>query len=157
MRSKVFSLTVIWFISVISYVLGLYFPLISTRSQLLGITINSQSIRLFDSINLFYNNNEFFLAFIIFSFTIVLPIVKYIEIIIRLFSPNIICGFFSKILHLLDKWSMLDVFIVALLLLNFKMNSSIIVMKLMIGTTFLAISIVLRMLVTFVYDLNHRT
>jgi len=48
----------------------------------------------------------------------------------------------SKILALLDKWSMLDVFLVALLLLNFKMDSQIVVMKMRVGVAFLAFSVV---------------
>jgi len=41
---------------------------------------------------------------------------------------------------------MLDVFLVALLLLNYKMDTNIIVMKIRIGTSFLALSIIFRML-----------
>jgi hypothetical protein len=44
---------------------------------------------------------------------------------------------------------MLDVFLVALLLLNFKMDSNIIVMKIKVGVNFLAISILIRMYVSF--------
>ncbi|MFC2119359.1 paraquat-inducible protein A, partial [Bacteroidota bacterium] len=65
---------------------------------------------------------------------------------------------FSKktilILHSIDKWSMLDVFLVALLLLNFKMDSNIIVMKLKIGTTFIAVSVILRMLSSHFINLH---
>ena len=40
----------------------------------------------------------------------------------------------------------MTVFLVAILLVNFKMDSSIIIMKVKIGTTFIAISVILRML-----------
>jgi len=51
----------------------------------------------------------------------------------------------NKLRHL-DKWNMLDVFLVALLLLNFKMNSNFIVMQLKIGTTFIALAVIFRIL-----------
>jgi len=47
---------------------------------------------------------------------------------------------------------MLDVFLVALLLLNFKMDSNIIVMKLKIGTNFIALAVILRMLSSYLID-----
>jgi uncharacterized paraquat-inducible protein A len=52
----------------------------------------------------------------------------------------------TSFLSKLDKWSMIDVFLVALLLLNFKMDSNVIVMKLKTGTQFIAISVILRMI-----------
>ena len=45
----------------------------------------------------------------------------------------------------IDKWNMLDVFLVALLLLNFKMNGAIMAMDLEIGTTFIALAVLTRM------------
>ena len=53
---------------------------------------------------------------------------------------------------LLDKWNMIDVFIVALLLVNFKMGDSLIVMELQLGTAFLSISVITRILVIELID-----
>lgn len=135
---------VLLFLSCLTYYLGLVFPLLKTQTRLLSFTLKTENVRLFDSIKLFWNNNEFMLAAIIFVFTIVIPIIKYIELLIRNFWPEKTIKY-TKILKALDKWSMLDVFIVAILLLNFKLNSAIMIMSLMPGTTFLAISILLRM------------
>lgn len=143
----------IWIASVAFYAMGLYFPILVTRSQFLGFTLKRMEIRLFDSIELFYNNNEMALAIIIFAFTVLLPIAKYIELAIRILKPPKVESRYSKLLQVLDKWSMLDVFVIALLLMNFKLNSSFIVMQLMSGTTYLAISIVLRMGVSLSLDL----
>lgn len=130
--------------SIACYTLGLVLPLLQTQTRALGLTLKSNNVRLFDSIMLFWNSNEFSLAVIIFLFTIVLPIIKYVELLLRFLNVNF-AKKYSAWLKALDKWSMLDVFIVALLLLNFKLNSSIMVMRLMDGTTFLAVSILLRM------------
>lgn len=66
---------------------------------------------------------------------------KYIELAVRILRNKT-----SKMLQNLDKWNMLDVFLVALLLLNFKMQSKIMVMDLKIGTTFIALAVIFRML-----------
>ena len=112
------------------------------------IVLKYQEVKLFDSVKMFYESNNYILAAIIFLFTIVLPIIKFLELLNRNLTLFKTSDKVSHILHLLDKWSMLDVFLVALLLLNFKMDSNIIVMKLQIGTTFIALSIITRMFAT---------
>lgn len=103
--------------------------------QVLGFTIKRQEVRLFDSIKLFYNGHELALAIVIFAFTILLPIAKYIELLLRISAPKHTPNHYSKLLQALGKWSMLDVFVVALLIMNFKLHSSRIGMELMSGTT----------------------
>ena len=120
--------------------------MISTKQQVFGIALNFEKVWLFSSIKYFFKENEYLLATIILVFTFLLPIIKYFELLNRFFGW---VSFGEKTKHYLslsDKWSMLDVFIVALLIMNFKMDSSIIVMKIRIGTTFLAASIILRMI-----------
>jgi uncharacterized paraquat-inducible protein A len=125
------------------FILGLMYPILSTKHQILGITLKYQEVRLFDSVRMFYREHDYFLAAIIFLFTVMLPVVKYIDLITKIFVREMRYG---KFLQQLDKWSMLDVFLVALLLLNFKMDSNIIVMQLKIGTTFITLSVILRMI-----------
>jgi len=146
MRSKLF-IGFILLSSVFFYSLGLVFPLMGTKNQVLGIVWEYQDIRLFDSVRIFWLGHEYLLATIIFVFTIVFPVLKYIELLFKFLLKNPKSGRLRKITKHLDKWSMIDVFLVALLILNFKMDSSIIVMKLKIGTSFLAISVVLSVLV----------
>ena len=141
--------------SITFFVLGLIFPILATKQQVFGIVLKYQEVRLFDSVRIFYESKDYLLAVIIFLFTIILPVIKYLELSNRIFTIFIPSKKFSYILHLLDKWSMLDVFLVALLLLNFKLNSNIIVMKLKIGTSFIAISIIIRMFTTIL--INYKT
>jgi len=118
----------------------------------MGIVLESKNIRLYDSVLMFYNENEYLLAFIIFFFTIILPIVKYLDLFNKIFTIFDTSKNTSKILALLDKWSMLDVFLVALLLLNFKMDSQIVVMKMKVGVAFLAFSVITRIIFSsFIY------
>ena len=125
-------------ISIIFFGLGLYFPLFSTATKVI-FKFHSNAMNLFDSIIVFFSNSEYFLAIIILIFTIIMPILKYIELVICILWNKTI-----KPIRSLDKWNMLDVFLVALLLLNFKMNSIFIVMELKIGTTFIALAVIFR-------------
>lgn len=146
MRNRWFRIC-LWIASLVLFICGIFYPLMSTSTEIVGLRLTHEDIRLLDSVDLFLDENEYFIASLIFVFAFLLPIIKYIELAVRFIRPSIISGKLGKILHKLDKWSMLDVFIAAILILNFKMNSNIIVMELKMGTTYLALSVVLRMLV----------
>ena len=143
-------------VSVCFFILGLSTPIMATKKQLLGIVLDYQQIKLFDSVKIFYENGEFLLATIIFLFTIILPTFKFLEILNRALGLIRVPQRIDRLLHMLDKWSMLDVFLIALLLLNFKMNSTILVMQIKNGTLFLAIAILLRMLVSVIMDYQQK-
>lgn len=132
-------------VSTALFTLGLSFPIIATKQRLLGFNITYDELYLFSSIELFIHQSEWFLAIIITVFTVILPAVKYFELYNRAFDWIHFNARFQKFLFLADKWSMLDVFIVALLIMNFKLDSNIVKMDIKIGTTFLAVSILLRM------------
>lgn len=155
---KRITISLILLISIVFFVLGLIYPLLSTKQQVLGIVLKYEEVRLFDSIRMFYESNDYLLAIIILLFTIILPIIKFIELTNRIHKFINISRKINDFLHFIDKWSMLDVFLVALLLINFKMNSSIIVMKLKIGTTFIALSVIFRILSSNLIDIfiNHK-
>ena len=128
-------------LSIAFFAMGMYFPIMSTKTRALGVTWSYESITVFDSVALFFKAKEYFLAGVILLFTFILPVIEYISLIFRMWKKKT-----SKILQNLDKWNMLDVFLVALLVLNFKMNSNFIVMQIQIGTTFIAIAVILRIL-----------
>ncbi|SRX56221.1 paraquat-inducible protein A [Aequorivita sp. CIP111184] len=155
MRIK-YIITLFLSFSIIFFILGLTYPLLVTKQQVFGVILKYQEIKLFDSVKIFYKNNDYLLAAIIFLFTIILPIIKFLELLNRNLIFYAVPKKISHILHSLDKWSMLDVFLVALLLLNFKMDSNLIVMKLQIGTTFITLSIITRMITVAVMDYYHR-
>lgn len=136
---------IILLISIILFSLGVYYPLLSTKYEILRIGFGRQEVNIFDSVSLFYNSGDYFIAFIILLFTFILPIYKYAEVLVKklilkkeVISTNI------------DKWNMLDVFLVALLLLNFKMNDAFIVMKLEVGTIFIALAVLTRILSIYI-------
>lgn len=138
---------VFWIASVLFYILGLVYPLMSTQYQVLNIPLKSQQVTLFDSVRMFWNDNEYLIASIILVFTFIFPILKYIELALRLGTGKQ----FLK-LQSVDKWNMIDVFLVAMLLLNFKMNSRFIVMRLELGTNFIALAVLTRLVTILLID-----
>jgi len=140
-KTKKISGIIVLIISFVFFTLGMYFPLLSTHKQLI-FKFSYQELNIFQSIKMFFDDKEYFLAGIILVFTFIIPFVEYIRltfILVLKREGN------NKMLHL-DKWNMLDVFLVALLLLNFKMNSNFIVMQLKIGTTFISLAVIFRIL-----------
>lgn len=133
--------------SVTFYVLGLVYPLMSTRYQVLGIQLKHQEVTLFDSVRMFWESSEYLVASIILVFTFILPVLKYIELGLRLATGRQFLR-----LRSVDKWNMIDVFLVAMLLLNFKMNSRFIVMRLEMGTNFIAFAVLTRLAVILLVD-----
>lgn len=126
--------------SITFFVMGICTPLMSTKYQLLGIKLKYQEVTLFSSIQMFWESSDYLIALIILVFTFILPISKYVEL-----ALNLITGKSFPTLHNVDKWNMIDVFIVAMLMLNFKMNSSFIVMTLRMGTNFIALAVLTRL------------
>lgn len=133
--------------SIVFYVLGVTHPLMSTKYQVIGIRLKSQEVTLFDSIRMFWESKDYFVALIILVFTFILPISKYFEL-----SLRIVTGKKYPVLQGVDKWNMIDVFLVAMLLLNFKMNSNFIVMRLEDGTNFIAIAVITRLVTIALID-----
>ncbi|WP_435578484.1 paraquat-inducible protein A [Gilvibacter sp.] len=132
--------------SAIFYILGLVFPILSSKTSILGFVLEEESMRLVGSIDYFWEEGDVFLALVILIFTIVFPIIKYLDLSVRLAAPQLLPRKLVSILKDLDKWSMLDVFLVALLILNFKLDTSLITMNLEVGTSFIALSVILRMI-----------
>jgi uncharacterized paraquat-inducible protein A len=128
----------------------MYFPILATHTKVV-FKFGYEEINIFDSVKMFFDSRDYFLAAVILLFTFIMPIVKYIKLIIRILKNKT-----SQILQNLDKWNMLDVFLVALLLLNFKMQSNIMIMELKIGTTFIVLAVIFRIL-TIILITNNKS
>lgn len=147
--SRTFSAAGLLVVSVTFYALGLIYPLMSTKYQVFGLSLKYQEVTLFDSVRLFWVDKEYLIALIILIFTFVMPILKYFELGLR-----IVNGRQFLRLQSIDKWNMIDVFLVSMLLLNFKMNSRFIVMRLEIGTNFIALAVLTRLAVILLLENN---
>ena len=100
------------------------------------------------SVSLFFQGSEVFLGVVIILFTLVFPSLKFVFLFWGVLSkPTPFGKKVNKVLSTIGKYSMLDVFVVALLLLNLKFDSDILDMQVRIGVVYFAISIVLTMVV----------
>ncbi len=137
--------------SVLFFIMGFMFPLLQTGYGIGPFTLRSDYIYLGTSFGYFFDKGEFFIGLLLLFFTIIFPTLKYIFLFLTLlgrrFSRH---QFITTALEIINKWSMLDVFVVAVLILNMKFDSTIIVSRVENGTTLFAISVVLLMTSSFI-------
>ncbi len=137
--------------SALFFIMGFQFPLLQTGFGIGPFTLKSDYVYLSTSFSYFFDKGEIFIGFLLLFFTIIFPTIKYIFLFLTLLGrPFPRHQFLSTGLEVINKWSMLDVFVVAVLLLNMKFDSNIIVSKLGNGTTLFAISVVLLMTCSFI-------
>lgn len=132
----------LFFISILFFVLGLTQPIMRTTMLLL----HKKDIYLLGTFQYFYEEGELFIAVILLIFTFILPIFKYFFLGLKLLN---ITPSSSKavniVIEIINKWAMLDVFVVALIIINLKMNSTFVNAELKMGTSYFAASILLMM------------
>ncbi len=123
---------------------GLYLPVLTVRK-----IWEKNTFTILSGIQNLYDERQFFLAFVVFFFSIVFPIVKLGALVAIWFFPmrvesrqRILYG-----LSVLGKWSMLDVFIVAVLIVSVKLGA-LASANAERGIYFFCISILLAMLAT---------
>ena len=142
---------ILLFSSILFFVMGFMYPLLQTGYGIGPFTLKTDYIYLGTSFRYFFDKDEVFIGFLLLFFTILFPILKYIFLLLTLLGKQFPRHhYISTVLEIINKWSMLDVFVVAVLILNMKFDSTIIVSKLQSGTTLFAISVVLLMLSSFI-------
>ncbi len=139
------------FISILFFAMGFMYPLLQTGYGIGPFTLKRDYIYLSTSFRYFFDKGEVFIGLLLLFFTILFPILKYIFLLLTLLGRRFPSHhYISTILEIINKWSMLDVFVVAVLILNMKFDSTIIISKLESGTTLFAISVVLLMTSSFI-------
>ncbi|MBR6309762.1 MAG: paraquat-inducible protein A [Paludibacteraceae bacterium] len=149
-KFKIIALITLAF-AIVFFVCGMCFPLLSTETVLFKLRLQYEEITVFKSIKIFWELDELFLAIIISLFSFLTPVVEFVAIAVR-----ILRGKTNKFFQQLDKWNMLDVFLVAILLLNYEMNSKIIVMKLGYGALYIALSVIFRIVTIMLLDIENK-
>ncbi len=133
-------------VSALFFTMGFMFPILRTGFGIGPITLKHEDIYLGSSFRYFFDKDEIFIALLLLFFTIIFPIIKYIFLFLTLLEHRFPRHhFISTALEIINKWAMLDVFVVAVLILNMKFDSTIIISKLESGTTLFAISVLLLM------------
>jgi len=143
-------LWILFITSLLFFALGLYFPIMKAEI-LLGLKEDSSYLT--SAVSYFYKEGDYFIGTLILVFCLILPVGKYIFIGLNVAGVDMSrFKLLHHILELIAKWALLDVFVVALVIVNMKFDSLIIKTQLAVGTTFFALSILL--LAALAYMLN---
>lgn len=103
------------------YVMGVFGPMITTSKAIWGISLGQNTVSLKSALGDLLQQGELGLFFIIFVFSILFPIAKIVTIIKAWTSSNLPGNL--KLIDHIGKWSMLDVFVVAILVVVLKLQS----------------------------------
>ena len=139
-------------LAILAYLVSLGFFIAGLLNPIMGsklfLSIQRDDVYLWSSVTGFFQDGEWFIASLLLVFTFILPILKYLFLGGRLFfskgNPKI-----NHMLEVVNKWAMLDVFVLAVLIVNLKFDSLIIVTEIRIGTTFFILSILLLMTTSY--------
>lgn len=133
------------FLSIVAFGLGISLPIFSNTK----FFFFSEDISLLKSIQILFSQDDYFLGLIILLFTILTPILKYIIIIVIQFSTNSnLKKRFANLLTNIGKWSMLDVFVIALIIITMKIDGGFFEVEMKIGTIFFAVSVILSLILS---------
>lgn len=132
-----------------TYIAGLFTPLyISEKLQIFG-----KEVSLWESIQMLFQYEEYYLGILVLLFTIVFPITKFIALIIEFIFMNFSNTLLFRLFKYIGKFSMLDVFVLAVLLLNMQLGSFFMTMELKEGIVFFSASVILSIIL---FNINGR-
>ncbi|MDV7186098.1 paraquat-inducible protein A [Lutibacter sp. TH_r2] len=137
----------IYIISIGFYAFALQTTLFITSGEVLGFSFSEEHISFFKSINILNKQGHLLLSNTLIFFVIVLPIFKYITLLLNIFKIKLFNNTINDIVLYLQKYAMVDVFVIALLLIASKSNP-IFNLKIEIGTFSLLFSILASMILS---------
>lgn len=108
-------------VALIGLVIGVTAPLLTLEK----LYFFENTVSLFSTITGLFAQKEWFLFFIIAIFSLCIPVIKIASLLLILNIEYKKGSFLDKALHIIEtfgKWSMLDVFVVALLLVSVKLG-----------------------------------
>ena len=142
LQQKPVEIFVVLFFAMVSnlcFVLGLFSPFI----EISHFWFFKHIVTLVNSILQLWSSHDYFLLIVIFLFTIIVPIVKslFLFYICLMATPRQALKLLY-FLHLIGKWSMLDVFVIAIMIVAIKLGA-LLTVELHFGIMFFAIAIIL--------------
>lgn len=139
------QLRIVLAITTVLLVIGLVAPIIT----LTKFVLFENTFSVFSGVMQLLIDGQYFLFIIITGFSIIFPVLK-LAILFKILSPTARSSHLKKYLHwmhLYGKWSMLDVFVVALLVVSVKLGV-IASVEMRFGLYAFAASVILMMYVT---------
>ena len=131
-------------VNVIALGCGIFLPLL-TVSKLVLI---QNTFSIYSGVQELYDNDQYFLFLVIGVFSLVFPIAKLTFLGAWLINPySEKLRFLLRFVHAIGKWSMLDVFVVAVLVVAVKL-AGLASVQMREGLYFFTVSVVLTMMLT---------
>lgn len=141
--------------SLAALVVGVIAPLLTLQK----LYFIENTISLISTIETLYNENDWLLFIVITIFSLCIPVIKIISLLMITnidFEPGSFLDKTLSVIETLGKWSMLDVFVVALLLVSVKLGA-LAKVEVHYGLYIFAFSVILTMALSFwIYHLAHK-
>lgn len=112
----------VWFLALVCFLFGLFLPIMSIRQFYLF----EDQFSILSALLLLVKDGQVILAVIIFLFSVVMPLFKFCAFASALFSYQKLNSIASRAIdwiHRFGRWSMLDVFVVAVLIVGVKLSA----------------------------------
>lgn len=142
---------IILFFAIGLFVIGLFAPLMTLKKGFFYIYLSGQPVSIVYGLWQFLLEENYILFFLIFGFTVVFPLFKFYMLFKICLPGNQRYEKSRRIIRQLShisKWSMLDVFVVAILIVAVKIRS-IAKVEVHYGLYFFTISILITMVLTY--------
>jgi hypothetical protein len=163
LKSKI-SLMALLMVTVIALITGWFAPILAIVAYqdipVLGQTVfQFESKSIVSALQKLYESGQVAIAAVIFLFTIITPVLKSLMMCVVLFSQNLHFSNKSiKILKNIGKWSMLDVFVIAILVTYFTTKSGGATdATLQIGVYYFVAYVIASMLLTYLINIKQPT
>ena len=158
--SKVLFLLYLNLASLLSLGFGIFTPIFSLLVQkdlpIVGyVVLEFSSNTLLSSIEKLFSQENYFVGGIIFLFSIIFPVIKTLIMSLALFVKNATLLKVTKISSILSKWSMLDVFVLAIFLVYLSSSkSNTIVSEIQAGFYMFFSYVILALISSTIYNLG---
>lgn len=144
----------IFLVSLASFIAGLYFPLFTASGTILGFEISQEQITFFQSIEILEKEGFKELAMLLYGFVIILPAIKFLTILLNICGINVFGIKVNNFLLSLQKYTMVDVFVIAIIAIASKYNPMFSI-NLELGTYALITSVVSGILLSIWISSNY--
>jgi len=135
-------------ITVLLFIAGIFFPIL-TITKLLVV---SNEVSIVNGLIQLLQEQQYFIFIVIFLFSIVLPVLKLYYLFLlsaRKAVEDNTYSMYLQLMHRYGRWSMLDVFVIAVLIMTVKLGVLASV-KIELGMFFFTTAVVLLMIITSV-------
>ncbi|PWQ99094.1 paraquat-inducible protein A [Leucothrix pacifica] len=149
------AINILLLCSLVALVIGVTAPLLTLQK----LYFIENSISLISTIQVLYRDQEWLLFSIISVFSLCVPVIKIVSLLLITnveYRPGSLLDKSLSLIETLGKWSMLDVFVVALLLVSVKLGA-LAKVEVHYGLYVFAFSVILTMALSFwIYSLAHK-